>query len=175
MGKRQLLSHSHPAFSFTVFLCSGVGQFCLPDEYLYLDGNSLSTDDLLQLGKGRYKIRVRKCQYMVCTTVRVASWIKCSARTVSAVKNFTKQYTLFKCFYLATFYTNLLKPIVTHGFYSHFDQKMFFPPLFQAHSKTITPFYSIHEHFKNFNGAIFIIFIVKTSKKTLAISLKGSI
>ncbi len=43
-------------------------------------------------------------------------------------------------------------------------KRCFFPPLFQAHSKTITPFYSIHEHFKNFNVAIFIIFIVKAIK-----------
>ena len=32
----------------------------MPDEYLSLDGCSLSTDDLLQLGKGRYKIRITK-------------------------------------------------------------------------------------------------------------------
>jgi hypothetical protein len=32
----------------------------MPDEYLLLDGNSLSTDDLLQLGKGLYKIRLTK-------------------------------------------------------------------------------------------------------------------
>ena len=32
----------------------------MPDEYLALDGNSLSTDDLRQLGKGRYKIRLTK-------------------------------------------------------------------------------------------------------------------
>jgi len=30
----------------------------MPDEFLCLDGNCLSTDDLLQLGKGRYKIKV---------------------------------------------------------------------------------------------------------------------
>ena len=30
----------------------------LPTEYLFLDGYSLSTDDLLQLGKNRYKIKV---------------------------------------------------------------------------------------------------------------------
>ena len=32
----------------------------MPDEYLSLDGNSLSTDDLLQLGKGLFKIRLTK-------------------------------------------------------------------------------------------------------------------
>ena len=32
----------------------------MPEEYLLLDGNSLSTDDLLQLGKGLYKIRLTK-------------------------------------------------------------------------------------------------------------------
>ena len=31
----------------------------MPEEYLNLDGASLSTDDLLQLGLARYKIRVR--------------------------------------------------------------------------------------------------------------------
>jgi len=36
------------------------GKFELPDEYMFLDGNSLSTDDLLQLGKGRYKIKLTK-------------------------------------------------------------------------------------------------------------------
>jgi len=30
----------------------------LPDEYISLDGNSLNTDDLLQLGMGKYKIRL---------------------------------------------------------------------------------------------------------------------
>ena len=32
----------------------------MPEDYLALDGNSLSTDDLRQLGKGRYKIRITK-------------------------------------------------------------------------------------------------------------------
>lgn len=32
----------------------------MPDEYLSLDGCSLSTDDLLQLGKGLFKIRLTK-------------------------------------------------------------------------------------------------------------------
>ena len=32
----------------------------LPDVFMFLDGNSLSTDDLLHLGKGRYKIRMTK-------------------------------------------------------------------------------------------------------------------
>lgn len=32
----------------------------MPDEYMLLDGNSLSTDDLLQLGKGLFKIRLTK-------------------------------------------------------------------------------------------------------------------
>lgn len=32
----------------------------MPDEYLLLDGYSLSTDDLLQLGKGLFKIRLTK-------------------------------------------------------------------------------------------------------------------
>ena len=36
------------------------GKFELPDVFMFLDGNSLSTDDLLQLGKGRYKIRLTK-------------------------------------------------------------------------------------------------------------------
>ncbi|CAB4058645.1 hutH [Lepeophtheirus salmonis] len=36
------------------------GKLELPDNYLHLDGNSLSTDDLLQLGKGHYKIRLTK-------------------------------------------------------------------------------------------------------------------
>jgi histidine ammonia-lyase len=36
------------------------GKFELPDVYMFLDGYSLSTDDLLQLGKGRYKIRLTK-------------------------------------------------------------------------------------------------------------------
>ena len=36
------------------------GKFELPDEYLFLDGNSLSTDDLVQLGKGKYKIKLTK-------------------------------------------------------------------------------------------------------------------
>jgi len=36
------------------------GKFELPDEYMALDGNSLSTDDLLQLGKGKFKIRLTK-------------------------------------------------------------------------------------------------------------------
>ena len=39
----------------------------MPEDYLALDGNSLSTDDLRQLGKGRYKIRITKglsmCNY----------------------------------------------------------------------------------------------------------------
>ncbi len=39
----------------------------LPDEYLFLDGNSLSTDDLLQLGKGRYKIKVRQTRLPIST------------------------------------------------------------------------------------------------------------
>ena len=34
------------------------GKFEIPDKYLFLDGNSLSTDDLLQLGKGRFKIKL---------------------------------------------------------------------------------------------------------------------
>jgi len=36
------------------------GKFQMPEDYLALDGNSLSTDDLRQLGKGRYKIRITK-------------------------------------------------------------------------------------------------------------------
>ena len=32
----------------------------MPDEYLSVDGNSLPTDDLLQLGKGLFKIRLTK-------------------------------------------------------------------------------------------------------------------
>ena len=34
------------------------GNMDLPTEYMLLDGYSLSTDDLLQLGKNRYKIKV---------------------------------------------------------------------------------------------------------------------
>ncbi|QQP42394.1 Histidine ammonia-lyase, partial [Caligus rogercresseyi] len=36
------------------------GKLELPDNYLHLDGCSLSTDDLLQLGKGCYKIRLTR-------------------------------------------------------------------------------------------------------------------
>ena len=36
------------------------GKFELPEEFLFLDGCSLSTDDLLQLGKGRFKIKLTK-------------------------------------------------------------------------------------------------------------------
>ena len=36
----------------------------MPEDYLALDGNSLSTDDLRQLGKGRYKIRITKGLFM---------------------------------------------------------------------------------------------------------------
>ncbi|GAB6033675.1 hypothetical protein CHUAL_013733 [Chamberlinius hualienensis] len=36
------------------------GLFTEPSEYLSLDGNSLSTDDLLNLGNNRYKIRLSK-------------------------------------------------------------------------------------------------------------------
>jgi len=32
------------------------GKMEIPDEYIYMDGNSLSIDDLVQLGKGRFKI-----------------------------------------------------------------------------------------------------------------------
>jgi len=32
------------------------GKMEIPDEYIYVDGNSLSIDDLVQLGKGRFKI-----------------------------------------------------------------------------------------------------------------------
>lgn len=34
------------------------GKLDVPTEYLHLDGNSLSTDDLVQLGNFRYKIKV---------------------------------------------------------------------------------------------------------------------
>jgi histidine ammonia-lyase len=34
------------------------GKFEIPDKFLCLDGNSLSTDDLLQLGKGMFKIKL---------------------------------------------------------------------------------------------------------------------
>ena len=40
--------------------CSPGGKFRLPDDYMHMDGYSLSTDDLLQLGKGLYKIRLTK-------------------------------------------------------------------------------------------------------------------
>ncbi|XP_071439403.1 histidine ammonia-lyase-like [Hetaerina americana] len=36
------------------------GKYEPPNEYILLDGNSLSTDDLLQLGRGRYKIKLTK-------------------------------------------------------------------------------------------------------------------
>eukprot|EP00090_Calanus_glacialis_P010774 TRINITY_DN1923_c0_g1_i1.p1 TRINITY_DN1923_c0_g1~~TRINITY_DN1923_c0_g1_i1.p1 ORF type:complete len:693 (-),score=180.37 TRINITY_DN1923_c0_g1_i1:97-1956(-) len=36
------------------------GKFEIPDVYLYLDGNSLSIDDLVQLGKGHFKINLTK-------------------------------------------------------------------------------------------------------------------
>ena len=36
------------------------GKFALPDVFLSLDGNTLSIDDLVQLGKGRYKIKLTK-------------------------------------------------------------------------------------------------------------------
>ena len=39
-------------------MVSGDGSMELPTEYMLLDGYSLSTDDLLQLGKNRYKIKV---------------------------------------------------------------------------------------------------------------------
>eukprot|EP00095_Tigriopus_kingsejongensis_P002256 maker-scaffold478_size161223-snap-gene-0.29 protein:Tk02256 transcript:maker-scaffold478_size161223-snap-gene-0.29-mRNA-1 annotation:"histidine ammonia-lyase" len=47
------------------------GKFELPDEYLFLDGNSLSTDDLLQLGKGRYKIKLTKEAEILVTKARL--------------------------------------------------------------------------------------------------------
>ena len=34
------------------------GKMELPTEYMFLDGCSLSTDDLVQLGKNMYKIKV---------------------------------------------------------------------------------------------------------------------
>ena len=40
------------------FAHSSGGKLQLPDEYLALDGNSLATDDLLQLGKGMYKVGI---------------------------------------------------------------------------------------------------------------------
>jgi len=36
------------------------GKLTLPEEYLHLDGESLSIDDLVQLGKGMYKIGITK-------------------------------------------------------------------------------------------------------------------
>ena len=45
--------------AWSILFSSG-GKLQLPEEYLLLDGNSLSTDDLLQLGKGLYKIRLTK-------------------------------------------------------------------------------------------------------------------
>merc|ERR1711962_884804 len=36
------------------------GKLTMPEEYLHLDGESLSVDDLVQLGKGRYKIKLTK-------------------------------------------------------------------------------------------------------------------
>merc|ERR1711971_1555232 len=36
------------------------GKLTMPEEYLSLDGESLSTDDLVQLGKGRFKIALTK-------------------------------------------------------------------------------------------------------------------
>ncbi len=52
--------------------------------------------------------------------------------TVSAGKNFTRQYTLFRYMYQATFYTNILPPIVINGFYSHFDQKSVFSTIIMS-------------------------------------------
>ena len=50
-----------PSGSFyCTFSYSPGGKFQMPEDYLALDGNSLSTDDLRQLGKGRYKIRITK-------------------------------------------------------------------------------------------------------------------
>ena len=43
-------------YFYTFFARSSGGKLQLPDEYLALDGNSLATDDLLQLGKGMYKV-----------------------------------------------------------------------------------------------------------------------
>ncbi|XP_065350144.1 histidine ammonia-lyase-like [Cloeon dipterum] len=34
------------------------GKYEPPEEYIFLDGNTLSTDDLVQLGKSRYKIKL---------------------------------------------------------------------------------------------------------------------
>ena len=48
-------SYHHISIHFLHVLSSG-GKLQLPDEYLALDGNSLATDDLLQLGKGMYKV-----------------------------------------------------------------------------------------------------------------------
>ena len=39
---------------------SSGGDVKLPTEYMLLDGCSLSTDDLVQLGKNMYKIKVTK-------------------------------------------------------------------------------------------------------------------
>jgi len=36
------------------------GKLTMPEEYLHLDGESLSTDDLVQLGKGRFKIALTR-------------------------------------------------------------------------------------------------------------------
>ncbi len=38
----------------------------MPDEFMCLDGNCLSTDDLVQLGIGRYKIKVLIGQLVEC-------------------------------------------------------------------------------------------------------------
>ena len=58
---RDFISISAPLGSFyCTFFYSPGGKFQMPEDYLALDGNSLSTDDLRQLGKGRYKIRITK-------------------------------------------------------------------------------------------------------------------
>ena len=52
-------SYIYPKLSpyfYIFFAPSSGGKLQLPDEYLALDGNSLATDDLLQLGKGMYKV-----------------------------------------------------------------------------------------------------------------------
>merc|ERR1711892_974 len=58
----------------------------LPDEYLHLDGNSLSTDDLVQLGYGRYKIALtRESEAMVLESRAVIDKIVKDNRTVYGI------------------------------------------------------------------------------------------
>ncbi len=54
----------------------------MPQEVIFLDGNCLSTDDLLQLGKGRYKIKVISfvVYLSVCLSVSLSIFLCLSIR-----------------------------------------------------------------------------------------------